>query len=120
MISADNPANPATVNRFAVILTPTEAFLDWVNSISADDKLTIEELCEDTAVYLVPEDDLEPEIYIKKHFTALFESELEGWCTDDSLWPRDRSYKVFKRFFNISIHSVVIDLGVEDLAREQE
>ena len=120
MSPAHNPATPASVNRFAVILTPTEAFLDWVNGISGDDKMTIEELLEDTAVYLVPEDDQKPEICLKKYFTALFESELEGWCTDETLWPRDRSYRVFKLFFNISIHSVVMDLGGEDLAREQE
>jgi hypothetical protein len=34
---------PSTTSRIAVMLTPTEACLDWINSCD-DDKMTLDEL----------------------------------------------------------------------------
>jgi hypothetical protein len=37
--------------------------------------------------------------------------ELAAWCTDETYWPKKRTYQLFKKFFEIEIHSIVVDLG---------
>jgi len=49
---------------------------------------------------------------------TIFEIELDGWCTDPSLWPKDRSMKAFKKFFRVYYCSSVIDLGDGSIDRE--
>ena len=41
---------------------------------------------------------------------AIFESELLGWSTDDSTWPAERTYEMFRQWFDIEINSMMIDL----------
>lgn len=45
----------------------------------------------------------------RKNHAALFENELEGWYTDETLWPRNRDYKTFKEWFEVECHSVIMD-----------
>ena len=101
-----------TVNRFALVLEPTEAYLKWATgSPEGDDELTLEELQDDATVYLIPETTAGPDAFLRRNYAAMFERELASWCTDESFWPKNRSFKTFKRFFRVRLHSVVIDLG---------
>lgn len=43
----------------------------------------------------------------------IFEEQLAGWYTDESVWPRDRGFHVFRRWFDYHHHSMVIDLSDE-------
>ena len=45
---------PSIINRIAVILVPTEACLDWINSCD-DDKMTLDEIQREPTVFLLPE-----------------------------------------------------------------
>ncbi|HUU30090.1 MAG TPA: hypothetical protein VM123_19975 [archaeon] len=108
-----------TINRAAVVLQPTKLFLEWArHNPEGDPGLTLKELREDTSVYLIPDVDEAPETYIERHYMEMFELELESWCTDESLWPEDLSFKAFKSFFNIRIHSIVFDLCEEPISKE--
>jgi hypothetical protein len=55
--------------------------------------------------------------WAKKNPT-IFEIELDGWCADPSLWPKDRSMKMFKKFFRVHYCSSVIDMGDGPIDRE--
>ena len=51
------------------------------------------------------------------NYEALFENELEGWYTDESLWPKKRDLKLFREWFNVECHTVIEDtvgLPIED------
>lgn len=48
-------------------------------------------------------------------FDEIFESRLADWCLDESLWPTNRTFAMFKDWFTIECHSVVIDLLDEPL-----
>lgn len=120
---SDNGINAEipTVNRFAVVLEPTEAFLAWARECPERDlELTLEELREGCTVYLIPETDNELEVYIERNYATMFEHELDSWCMEDALWPEDRSFKEFKRFFKVCMHSIVIDLGEEPILRDSQ
>ena len=41
----------------------------------------------------------------------MFEWELAAWYTDETYWPESLTYRLFKEFFEIDIHSTVVDLG---------
>ena len=78
----------------------------------------MEELIADSTAYLIPEQDADAEAWLFRNYKKIFEIELDGWCTDPSLWPKDRSLKMFKKFFTIYFCSSVIDLAEEPIERE--
>ncbi|MGD0781320.1 MAG: hypothetical protein ABSA30_00520 [Candidatus Aminicenantales bacterium] len=101
-----------TINRNAIWIEPTAVFLEWAQKFpDIDTELTLDELLKDGTAYLIPEQEDEPDAWLKRNFKTIFEVELDGWCTDSFLWPKDRSFKAFKKFFVIHFCSVVIDLG---------
>lgn len=110
------------VNRALLIVKAKQAFVDWVNK--HDDEvaeLTIEEINKGDTVYLVREyfEDTEQEDIIKEHHEKIFEEKLNGWTTDESLWPKTRDLKSFREWFNVEFHSMVIDLEDNDYMIEE-
>ena len=100
------------VNRAAVVLEPAQAYLEWARECpEALPDLTLEELCEEGTAYLIPETDADPEKWLRRNFGAMFEHELYAWYTDRAFWPKDRSFKAFKKFFKVRFCSMVLDLG---------
>ncbi len=45
-----------------------------------------------------------------RHCIPIFENELYGWHTDEAAWPKGRDFAMFKKWFEIELHSVVEDL----------
>jgi hypothetical protein len=99
-----------TINRFAVILVPTEACLEWVRSCPGDD-MPLGTVEREPTVYLIPESDAVPDAFLRRHYKAIFEGELNFWYTDPDMWPKDRSFKTFKTFFTVQVSTMVFDLG---------
>jgi len=111
--------NLPTINRNVLVVVLTEGFLEWARKNPDDDvTLNLEELVADSTAYLIPEQDADAESWLKRNFKAIFEIELDGWCTDPSLWPKDRSMKTFRKFFRVYYCSSVIDLGDGPIDRE--
>jgi len=80
--------------------------------------LTLDELLKDSTTYLIPEQEDEPDSWLKHNFKTIFKVELDGWCRDKSLWPKDQSLEAFKKFFTEHFCSVVMDLGNGSIKRE--
>ena len=55
-------------------------------------------------------DDVQAMETLSKCFDIIFETELDGWCTDETLWPKNRSFKTFRNWFSFEFHSLVEDL----------
>ncbi len=110
---------PPAINRNVLVVVPTEGFLDWAKKNPDDDEaLTLEELVADSTAYLIPEQDANAERWLKRNFKTIFEIELDGWCADPSLWPKDRSMKTFNKFFRVYYCSSVLDMGDGPIDRE--
>jgi len=102
------------VSRSALVLEPTRAYWEWAKSCPGEDPKvppagTGEE--DEGTVYLIPEMDLGPEGWLRSNYAAIFEHELWAWCTDETLWPADRSLDAFTRFFTVRFCSMVLDMG---------
>jgi len=101
------------INRAAVILKYKAPFIQWVNDADPyndNPGITHESEKKDSTVYLIHEDDAENlEEWISLNFKQLFESEIEDWYTDESLWPKNRNRKLFDEWFDVECHSVIID-----------
>ena len=111
--------NLPTVNRCAVTLEPTELYLEWAKRTpEEDDDLTLDELTQDSTCYLIPDMDREPDRWLRRQYAEMFTYELNSWCTDETLWPTDRSFENFQRFFRVHFHSIVIDMGSGTVDRD--
>ena len=110
-----------TINRFAVTLVPTEACLDWVRSCpDGDNNTTMDEMRREPTIFLIPDAKVVPEDFIRRHYKAMFEEELNSWYADPALWPKDLSFKSFKKFFAINISTVVYDLGKGPIEKDED
>ena len=62
-------------------------------------------------MYLVPEyEDEEAAIaFIRRWRRQIFEDRLADWYIDKARWPRRRNYETFLEWFDVELHSLVID-----------
>jgi hypothetical protein len=97
------------INRSAVLVTPRAPFLEWAEQHGNGVPYPVGE---DRTAYLLPSYDMESELegILKHYYDLIFESELEDWMRDQSTWPKDRTYALFRQWFDVEVDSVVIDL----------
>src|SRR5689334_4838949 len=110
------------LNRSAIVVTPKQPFLDWLRSIDpANAELTLEDLGSEPTIYLLPMCENEEAMteYLSEVYGDVFEEELNGWHTDDSVWPRDPSFVMFGQWFDYRFHSMLVDMCEEPLAEEE-
>ena len=104
------------INRAAVILKYKEPGIEWINSVDpypGSESLTREGINQERTVYLISDEDADDddtfEAWLSENYIAVFESELEGWYTDESLWPEDRSRTVFDNWFTVELNTMLVD-----------
>ena len=102
------------INRNAIVIKYKKPFLDWIAAFGKPFQETGDD---DYNIYLIPEveGDEELEEIILNNWDTIFHEELENWCTDKSLWPQDFSYDLFKEWVIVDYHSVVHDLGYDEV-----
>ncbi len=101
------------VNRSVVILRPKQPYRDWANSFSDGPRFVEEPGGESGTAFLVPElstiEGIQEFVVANSEF--MFEHELDAWQEAPETWPRNRSFTILQEWFEIHIHSLVIDLG---------
>jgi hypothetical protein len=105
------------LNRGAIIVRPRKPFLDWAARL--DDSGLLPDPNDEQTIYLIPEcdDDIDVLQILSEGYDVIFEAELEGWHTRQSNWPKNRTFTMFREWFDIEFHSVVEDLcdyAIED------
>ena len=110
------------INRAAVLLRYRDPAVAWINEADPYDDnpgITLESANEERAVYLISDEDADTpailERWIELNFAALFENELEGWYVDETLWPKKRTYKLFREWFDVECHTVIHDTLEESI-----
>ncbi|MCL4744443.1 MAG: hypothetical protein KJZ83_03405 [Burkholderiaceae bacterium] len=103
------------LNRGVLIVRPAQPYVEW--ALSLDESGIAPDAEEEQTVYLIPgfDDDHGAARVLKAVFSEVFERELDGWHTDESRWPKNRTLATFKRWFRIEMHSVVEDLCADEL-----
>ena len=111
------------INRTAVTIVGAQPYLDWTRRTEADvnrGTLTVARARTYGSAYLLPELDLEEDIqeWVEDNVAWLFEFQLSAWTEDESTWPAARDLKMFRAWFRVDIHNVVIDIGDDDIKGE--
>ena len=110
------------VNRNALILRYKDPAVRWINEAdpSPDGQdITLTDVNEERTVYLIDDrigdDPRSFERWLRKNYEEIFEMELDGWYTDPKLWPQDRSLALFRAWFDVELHTVLVDLGAGEM-----
>ena len=100
------------VDRSVAVIKPRESFHQWLHAVPGSEvDISLDSLRCDCTVILLPEfnDPEDAVAYIDEIYLQLFKMELASWYEEESLWPKDLSLKAFWEWFNVEIHSTVID-----------
>ncbi len=103
------------IDRAALVLKWKKRGVQWINGVVGEgtgSAVTVDEANEDRPVYLVGEDAAEDlDAWLRENYETIFEMELRGWYTEEGLWPKDRTYELFREWFDVECHSVIYDMG---------
>tara|TARA_R110002049_G_scaffold307794_4_gene509525 strand:+ start:1927 stop:2697 length:771 start_codon:yes stop_codon:yes gene_type:complete len=105
------------INRYALVIKPKQPFLDWINNLYPEDKITE---ADEANIYLIDNaiDDLEK--WLRKKFDKFFTIELNDWHTNKKEWPQKRNYKMFNQWFQVDISTMVYDLEKQPISKKSE
>ncbi len=112
------------VNRTAVTVVGEKPYIDWTRKRDADfnqGMLTVARSKSFGTAFLLPEVEMEEDLqeWVEENFTWIFETQLSAWTEDESSWPVDRDLQLFRQWFRVDIHNVVIDVGDDDIDGEE-
>jgi hypothetical protein len=107
-----------TINRYVLLIRPSQHMVAWINAIYPEDAISHEDTMKDdnTDVYLIPESaDIEDaRIWLEANYLPFFEALLENWCDNVDEWPEDLSWAAFQQFAEYTLQSNVIDTVSEE------
>jgi hypothetical protein len=108
------------VQRSAIIIRPKQPFWDWLDGIHPGFKHHDEDDDDSPDIYLLPdfEEMKAAETWLKKNFDLLFCTMLNDWYTDESHWVPKRTFKMFKEWFDYTLHTTVYDTLEEPIEKE--
>jgi hypothetical protein len=104
------------VNRVALIVRPKRRFAEWVNSLDMEEdepSFDLDSERNNPTTYLVAAIGLEvPDLseLVDMYGVDIFETELEGWWTDEARWPVNRNPHVFRDWFDVALSSLAWDM----------
>jgi len=106
----------AVVNRCAVGVYPSEQLLDWARRLELEVEVEAAGARE-PCLYLIPDYDTqeEAEAILSEVYEAIFEAELDYWHRDIGAWPAERTYPVFRKWFDVRFYPLIQDLVGEEL-----
>lgn len=107
------------LNRSALSVKPTQAFVDWVNSLEptvGEDDLTLADVDSESTVYLIPEMDTPEALaaYVRERHLDILENELRAWEEDTRQWPDRLDWALFERFVVVEHSYLALDLEDDD------
>ena len=108
------------LNRGAVIVGPRQPYIDW--ALSLDDSGMAPDPDGEKTVYLIPiyDNDIEALEVLSQCYDFIFEEELGAWHTDEARWPRNRTFKMFREWFDYSFCAVINDMCDYELADDDD
>ncbi len=103
------------LNRSALSVRPTQAFVDWINALEPaleGDDLTLDDVERESTIYLIPEMDTPEalETFVQDRHQVILETELRAWEEDENQWPETLDWSLFQYFLRIEHSYLAIDL----------
>jgi hypothetical protein len=105
------------INRSALVLKPKKPFIDWIKNL--DDQFEINEIIEDPDIYLLPDfEEVQQMVnWLKKNYDMIFIDQMNNWYTDETLWVTNRTFKLFKEWFDFSLHTMILDTAEQSIKK---
>ena len=104
-------------DKNTIVIRHKKPFFDWLNKTLKDGvlKKEIEE-----NMYLITGSVNGEDIadWLMENFDNFFHDELNKFCTDQSLWPENRTYEMFCDWFDFGFSSIFL-LGLEDFGNDR-
>jgi len=97
------------INRTGVVVRRAQPFIDWAAAL---DGVGQREIDDDPTLYLIPACDEAGEAWrlLEEGYAAIFEIELEDCEPRASMWPAERTFAMFRAWFDVSICGWIEDL----------
>lgn len=110
---------PSTVNRSVILVIPKQEFWDWEKNVFPDLESIQDSILEYNS-YLINSSGYFKSIKheLKNHWEWIFENELFSICTDETAWPKKRTWNLFEKWFDIKFSTLVFDLEPDILKKE--
>ena len=98
------------INRSAVVVRVKQPYITWAGSL--DDSGILPSEKGEPSMYLMPEIDNESHAWelLEHAHDTIFECELEAWHRERDNWPQNRSFTMFRLWFDITFVSLIEDL----------
>lgn len=110
------------INRYALIITPSEALLRWAvrEDASIEEEIDFDDTSDLATVYLLPDfgDMEEAEEWLEENYLPLLENLLSEWVEDDTNWPSNLAFNHFEKFSEYTITNMVTD--TQDASYDEE
>jgi hypothetical protein len=97
------------LHRSAITITHKKPYIDWNNYLFPQMSLPLNTIGQ-SKCYLITEISKDANIAIQQNWKEIFETELEGICTDENKWPSPLTFTLFEEWFSYSIADWVYDL----------
>ena len=105
---------PMVKNRSVVNIYPTKIYLDWLTYIRGSNVSIGLNDIEPISFLINDFDDIsEFEYWMANNFQLLFEIRLKYSCVDKSLWPEDRTFCFFNKWFDIRFSNLILDMKTD-------
>jgi len=111
-----------TINRSIAILRIKQPFVDWANELpDAEIKSSLDDFKTDCLAILIPDYDTDEEAEgdINEIYEDIFTQILSEWSTEESWWPQDRTNGIFWQWFEVELHSIVMDSSAEPIEEDE-
>jgi len=102
------------VNRNAIILKAKKPFEDWMDNCVSEN---FGDYIYGTKIYMIGEEVFVLEDWVKENFEDIFIRELETVSFEENDWPKNRTYSMFKKWFNIDFSTMVYDLENREITK---
>ena len=99
------------INRSAVIVRPKQPYINWASQL--DNSNIGPDQNDEPTIYLIPEynNDSSAWAILEQIYDSIFDAELHAWHTQPSDWPTNRTFAIFRDWFDVVFVCEISDLG---------
>jgi hypothetical protein len=107
-------------NRSAIIVSSNRPFIEWANFYNESSNEDLKQRLEEDHIYLIDwtyGEDIDRVLSL--YYSKIFEYELSSWNSIKKEWPQNRSYELFREWFECKVCNDLFDLETEAIELEK-